>query len=248
MGKENIICGKRIIKEALKGNVTIETLYISKNVNLKSIEDIVLYAKKNNVEVKFVYGKDIDNICENKVNQGIAAKIKDYKYYKFEECLKELEKEEKPFILILDSIQDPQNLGAILRSAECIGVKNVIIPQKKSAKINSTVWKASAGAIAHLNICRANNLLDIILKLKEKSFKVVATDVNSIGDLGDQEYNFPVALILGNEDQGVNENLLEQCDVKITIPMYGNISSFNVSVAAGIIMYEIKNKQRRLMC
>ena len=244
MGKENIICGKRIIREALKGNVTIETLYISKNVNLKSIEDVIKYTKKNNIEVKTVYGKDIDNICENKVNQGIAAKIKDFKYYKFEECLKELEKEKNPFILILDSIQDPQNLGAILRTAECIGVKNIVIPQKKSAKINSTVWKASAGAIAHLNICRANNLLDIILKLKEKSYKIVATDVNSSSDLSKENYNYPLALVLGNEDQGVSSNLLEECNVKITIPMYGNISSFNVSVAAGIIMYEIKNKQR----
>lgn len=244
MGKENIVCGKRIIREVIKANIEIEIMYISKNVNLKSIEDIMLYTKEKNIEVKFVYSKDIDNICENKVNQGIAAKIKDYKYYKLEECISELEKEKNPFILILDSIQDPQNLGAILRSAECIGIKNIIIPQKKSAKINSTVWKASAGAIAHLNICRANNLLDVILKLKEKGFKIVATDVNPTCNLSEGKYNFPVGLILGNEDQGISENLLKECDIRITIPMSGNISSFNVSVAAGIVMYEIKNKQR----
>lgn len=245
MGKENIICGRRVIREVLKSKISIDVLYISKKINKDSIIDIILWAKKNNINIKFVYENDIHNICESKVNQGIAAKISNYKYYKFEEILNELKNEESPCVLILDGIQDPRNLGAIFRSAECIGIKNIIVPQKRSVNITDAVWKTSMGAIAHLNICRINNLQHAILKLKEKSFKIVATDVNTEANINDEQYNFPLALIIGNEHEGVSRNLLSQCDIKVKIPMRGNIQSFNVSVAAGIIMYEIKNRQRR---
>lgn len=245
MGKENIICGKRVIREVINSEVSIDVLYVSKKINRDSITDIILWAKKNSVDIKFVYENDIHNICESRVSQGIAAKISNYRYYKFGELLNELEKEEFPCVLILDGIQDPRNLGAILRSAECIGIKNIILPQKKSVSVTDTVWKTSMGSLAHLNICRINNLQNVILNLKQKSFKIVATDVNSKMNIGDEKYNFPLAIIVGNEHEGISDKLLSQCDIKVKIPMYGNIKSFNVSVAAGIVMYEIKNKQRR---
>lgn len=245
MGKENIICGKRVIREVINSKVFIDVLYVSKKININSINDIIMWAKKNSVDIKFVYENDINNICESRINQGIAAKISNYRYYKFGEILNELEREEFPCVLILDEIQDPRNLGAILRSAECVGIKNIILPQKRSVSITDAVWKTSMGAIAHLNICRINNLQHIILKLKEKSFKIVATDVNIQTNINDEQYNFPLAIIFGNEHEGICDSLISQCDIKVKIPMYGNIKSFNVSVAAGIVMYEIKNKQRR---
>lgn len=245
MGKENIVCGKVVVREIIKSGFEIDTLYISKKVNINSIEDIILYAKKNDVSIKFVYENDINNICDSKVHQGVAVKIGGYKYYKFSECLQELKKEKFPIILILDSIHDPGNLGAILRSAECIGIKNVIIPQKRSVGLTDVVWKSSMGAVAYLNICRANNLVDVISKLKRESFKVVVTDLNSTKNIDEYDYKFPLALVVGNEHEGVDEKIINQCDVRIKIPMFGKIQSLNASVASGIVMYEIKNMQRR---
>lgn len=245
MGKENIVCGKVVIREIIKSGFEIDKLYISKKINTSSVEDIILHAKEKNVDIKFVYENDMKNICDTKVNQGIAIKIRGYKYYKFNECLEELKKEKFPIILILDSIHDPGNLGAILRSAECMGIKNVIIPQKRSVGLTDVVWKSSMGAIAHLNICRVNNLLNVISKLKQESFRVVATDLNSSRNINEYDYKFPLALIIGNEHYGVDEKLINQCDIKIKIPMFGKVQSLNASVASGIVMYEIKNMQRR---
>lgn len=245
MGKENIVCGKVVIREIIKSGLEFDTLYISKRLNKDSVEDIILHAKEKNVDIKFVYENDMKNICDTKVNQGIAVKIRDYKYYKFNECLEESKKEKFPIILILDSIHDPGNLGAILRSAECMGIKNVIIPQKRSVGLTDVVWKSSMGAVAYLNICRVNNLTNVILKLKQESFKVVATDLDSSKDVNEYDYRFPLALIIGNEHYGIDEKLIHQCDIKVKIPMFGRVQSLNASVASGIVMYEIKNMQRR---
>lgn len=245
MGRENIVCGKRVIREVINSEINIETLYVSKNLKEDSISDIINGVKEKGGEIKYVYSTDIDNMCENRVNQGIACKIGGYKFYKFDECLKDLKNESRGFVLILDGIQDPQNLGSILRSAECMGVKYVIIPQKRSANITDVVWKASMGGVAHLKICRVNNLLNVISKLKENSFKIVCTTIDGENYINEISYDFNVALVVGNEHEGIRDALVKECDIKVKIPMYGNITSFNASVAAGIVMYEIKNKQRR---
>ncbi len=243
MGKENIVCGKRVIREIFKTKIDVETLYISKNLNKGNIKDILDEVNNRNIKIKYVYSNDMENMCNTKVHQGIAAKISNYKYYKFSELIEELKKEKLPILLILDGIQDPQNLGAIFRSAECMGIKNIIVPQKRSSNITDTVWKSSMGALAHLNICRTNNLVNVVKKLKDEEFKIVATTIDSSRRVYEENYKFPIAIIIGNEHEGVSDELLEYCDIKINIPMYGNITSFNVSVASGIVMYEIK-KQR----
>lgn len=245
MGKENIVCGKVVIREIVKSKISIDTLYISKRTKINSIEDIISYAKEQGSEIKFVYENDLNNICESKVHQGIAVKIYGYKFYKFSECLDELKKEIFPFVLILDGIQDPGNLGGILRSAECMGIKNVIIPQKRSVNITDAVWKTSMGAVAHLKICRANNLMNVILKLKDENFKIIGSDLNASNGMEEFDYKFPLALIVGNEHEGIDPKLIGMCDIKIKIPMFGNIQSLNASVATGIIMHNIKSFQRR---
>lgn len=244
MGKESVIYGRGVIREVLKSNININTLYIDKNINTESIEDILFRARENDIDIRFVYKNDVYNICKNETNQGIAAKISEYRYLKFDECLRNLESEEFPFVLILDRIQDPRNLGAILRSAECTGIRNIIIPQKRSTNITGVVWKTSMGAVAHLNICRVNNILNVLRRLKRSSFKVVATDIQTSKNVCDVQYDFPLALVIGSEHDGVSDSLLRECDIRIKIPMFGNIVSFNVSVATAIIMYEIRNIQR----
>lgn len=245
MGKENIVCGKVVIREIIQKEIGIDTLYISKRVKTEHIEDIISYAKRNSADIKIVYENDLNNICESKVHQGIAAKIQGYKFYKFSECLEELKKEQLPFVLILDGIQDPGNLGGILRSAECMGVKNVIIPQKRSVNLTDAVWKTSMGAVAHLNICRTNNIPYVITKLKEEGFKIVGSDLKAENYIDELNYNYPLALIVGNEHEGIDPKLIDMCDIKLKIPMKGSIQSLNASVATGIILHTIKSYQRR---
>ena len=245
MKRENIVCGRGVVREILKSNINIDVLYVDRKINIRLLDDILYKARENDVDIRFVCKSDIYNMCKNEVNQGVVAKISGYRYLKFNECLENLESEKLPFILILDSIQDPRNLGAILRSAECMGIKNIIIPQKRSVGITNIVWKASMGAVAHLNICRVNNLLNVVQILKDRLFKIVATDIGSSSDIRDMECNFPIALIIGSEHDGISNSLLEECDFRVKIPMFGSIESFNVSVATAIIMYEIRNKQRR---
>lgn len=244
MKKENVVCGRGVIREILKTDINIDTLYVDRKINKESVDDIINKASERGSNIRFVCKNDIYNISKNEVNQGVVAKISGYRYFKFSECLEKLESEKFPFILILDSIQDPRNLGAILRSAECMGIKNVIIPQKRSASITDVVWKTSMGAVAHLNICRVNNLLNVIQKLKDRLFKIVATDISSGFNMCDIGYNFPVALIVGSEHSGISDDLLKGCDFRVKIPMFGSIESLNVSVATAIMMYEIRNKQR----
>ena len=243
MSKENIVCGKRVIREILKTKIDIETLYISKNMKQENIKDILDKVKNRSIKIKYVYSNDIENICNTKAHQGIVAKISNYRYYKFQEFINKLKKEKLPILLILDGIQDPQNLGAIFRSAECMGIKNIVVPQKRSSNITDAVWKSSMGALAYLNICRTNNLVNVVKKLKDEKFKIVATTIDAPRKIYEENYKFPIAIIMGNEHKGVSDELLKYCDIKINIPMYGNITSFNVSVASGIVMYEIK-KQR----
>lgn len=245
MARENIICGKTVIREVLKSKNEIDTIYVSGKVKEESIKDILDICKLRGVVIKNLHSSNIDTMCETTAHQGVAARLSIYKYYKFEEILENLNKEKNPCVLILDEIQDPQNLGAILRSAEVIGIKNIIIPQKRSVSITDTVWKTSMGALAHLNVCRVNNLANVVKLLKENEFKIVASVLDADENISDVGFDFKTAIIIGNEHTGIKEGLLKECDIKLRIPTVGKIASLNASVAAAIIMYEIKNKQRR---
>lgn len=245
MGRKNIIYGRKVVQEVINSDLEISEIYISKNIKQDKVLKILEYAKKKCINIKSIYSNDMNILCNYGVHQGIAVRIPEYKYFKINEIINNVDNESNEIVLILDSIQDPRNLGSILRTAEIMGIKNIIIPQKRSCDVNNTVWKTSMGAVAHLNICRANNIPNVILKFKDIGFKIIATSLNTKINLSDINYKYPIVLIIGNEETGVDKELLTFCDVKVKIPMYGKIDSFNVSVAAGIIMYEIKNIQSR---
>lgn len=246
MGRENVIYGRKVIREVIDSGILINKIYVSEKINKENIKDILDYALNHDIVVKYVKYSDLDILCNNNIHQGIAAKIGEYKYFKFKECLKSAKNEKSPFILILDGIQDPRNLGSILRTSEGMGIKNIIIPQKRSSGITDVVWKSSMGAVGNLNICRTNNIPYIIGELKKNGFEIIATSLDTNKFIEDYDYAYPVALIIGNEEQGVSQELLQLCDIKIKIPMQGKINSFNVSVASGIIMYSIKSIRKEL--
>lgn len=235
---KNVIFGRNPVKEAFKAGRVISVYMIDNFSHGEILEEIA----KSKVKVTRVTSKELDNFCEG-VHQGIAAVIKPYNYVSVEEIIAKPCKIpcKSPVILLLDGINDPQNLGAILRSADIFGVSGIIIPKHNQVMLNSTVAKTSAGAINFVPVALANNLNQTIEVLKKKGFWVVASDGSAKQNYDEIKYDFPVALIIGSEGKGVSPLVLKNSDYVVKIPMYGEVNSLNASVAAGILLSRIRS-------
>ena len=177
-------------------------------------------------------------------NQGVIAIVPPFNYCEVDDILDTAkERGEKPFILILDGIEDPHNLGSIIRTAETAGVHGIIIPKRRAASVNSTVSKVSAGAVEHMKIARVNNITETIRYLKENDIWICGTDINTETYYYGQDFTIPIGIVIGSEGFGMSRLVRENCDFLVKIPMKGNITSLNAAVSAGIIMYEVV-KQR----
>ena len=238
--REDIVIGRNAIIEALKGERTIETLYIANSKLEGSINAIVSMAKEKRIIIKEVDKRKLDSMCDGAVHQGVIAKVTPFKYSEVSDILALAEeKNEPPFIVILDEVEDPHNLGSIARTAELFGVHGIIIPKRRSASVSATVYKSSVGAIEHVKIAKVTNLNATIEELKEKGVWVYGADIRA------QEYSYqvdfsgPCAIIIGNEGRGISKLTVQKCDKLIKIPMVGKINSLNASVAGGIMMYEV---------
>ena len=188
--------------------------------------------------------KDMEKIANNKNYQGVIAFVPPFSYCEIEdilECAKE--KNEDPFVLILDGIEDPHNLGAIIRTAETAGMHGIIIPKRRSASVNSTVSKVSSGAVEYMKIARVTNITDAIDKLKKEGLWICGTDINTDKYYYNQDLTGPIGIVIGNEGKGISEKVKKNCDFLIKIPMRGRVTSLNASVSTGIIIYEVL-KQR----
>lgn len=238
--REDIVIGRNAVIEALKGEGTIETLYIS-NGNLEgSIKTIVGLAKEKRVIIREVDRRKLDSMCNGEVHQGVIAKITPYKYSQVSDILELAEKRgESPFIVILDEVEDPHNLGSIIRTAELFGVHGIIIPKRRSASVTSTVYKSSVGAVEHVKIAKVTNLNATIEELKESGIWVYGADIRAEEYSYQVDFSGPCALIIGNEGRGISKLTVQKCDKLIKIPMVGKINSLNASVAGGIMMYEV---------
>ena len=235
---KNLIFGRNPVKEAFKANRVV-SVYVIENFSHKEILD---YINSSKVKVTKVTPKELDNICQG-VHQGIAANIKPYNYVSLEEIAAKPSKipNRTPVILLLDGINDPQNLGAILRSADIFGVSGVVIPKHNQVQLNAIVAKTSAGAINYVPVALVSNLNQAAEYLKQRGFWTVASDGSASMNYQDIKYDFPVALIIGSEGNGVSRLLKERSDYVIKIPMQGHVNSLNVSVATGIILSMIRN-------
>lgn len=238
--REDIVIGRNAVIETLKGDRTIETLYISNNKMEGSINTIISVAKEKRVLIKEVDRRKLDSMSNGGVHQGVIAKVTPYKYSEVSDILDLAEERgEEPFIVILDEVEDPHNLGSIVRTAELFGVHGIIIPKRRSASVSATVYKSSVGAIEHVKIAKVTNLNATIEALKQKGIWVYGADIRA------EEYSYQVdfsgacAVIIGNEGRGISKLTVQKCDKLIKIPMVGKINSLNASVAGGIIMYEV---------
>ena len=235
---DDLIYGKNPVKEALKSGRHLREVLISKNSS--GVTEILRLAREKLVVVKFVDPKKFQQFKEN--TQGVVAYCSSIEFSNLFDVLESLGKRNKvPFFLICDHIQDPHNLGALLRTAYAVGVNCVILPKRRTAPINAVVEKASVGAVNFLDICLVTNLVQTIKKLRERGIFIYCADME--GDIF-YKYNLkgPIALVVGSEGKGVSLVVKKNCDVLWKIPMKNNIDSLNVSVAAGIIMYEISKQ------
>lgn len=244
--KEEMIIGKNPVLEAIRSGRTIHKILLSDAINKPVEQDMMKQAKKNKVIVQKVPRKKLDQLTDGS-HQGVLAYVSNYSYFKIDDILQNAaNRQELPFIMILDELEDPHNLGAILRTADAAGTHGIIIPKRRSALLTQTVAKASAGAIEHIPVARVTNIGRAIDYLKEKHIWVVGTDETGEKDYRTLDGQTAIALVIGNEGNGMTRLVKEKCDWLIQLPMQGNIPSLNASVAASLLMYEIFRKRNPL--
>jgi len=240
--KQNLsdqIEGRNSVLELLESERDINKILIAKGERHGSINKIITIAKQRKIVIAEVERQKLNVISETNNHQGVIAIVPPFNYVEVEDILGEAKfKNEDPFVLILYGIEDPHNLGSIIRTAETAGVHGVIIPKRRAASVNATVSKSSAGAVEHVKIARVNNINETIKYLKEEGLWICGTD----GDAKDYYYNQnlkgPMAIVIGSEGFGMSRLVKENCDFLVKIPMKGKITSLNASVSAGIVIYE----------
>lgn len=244
--QDEMIIGKNPVLEALQSGRPINKIIISDQLNKNTERELHQMAKKANTIIQKVPKKRIDQLSKGR-HQGIIAYVTAYDYATIEEIVENARrKEQLPFIIILDEIEDPHNLGAILRTADATGVHGVIIPKRRAVGLTETVAKTSAGAIEHIPVARVTNIAKTIDELKEQNIWVVGTDEEGSKDYRTLDGDTAIALVIGNEGKGISRLVKEKCDWTIHLPMEGSIPSLNASVAAGILMYEIYRERNLL--
>ncbi|WP_195576673.1 23S rRNA (guanosine(2251)-2'-O)-methyltransferase RlmB [Paenibacillus sp. 1001270B_150601_E10] len=244
--QEELIAGKHSVMEALRSGRTINKIWIAEQAQKHLTQPIIAEAKKAGIVVQNVDKRKLDQMAEGIQHQGVVAQVAAYDYVEVDDLLARAEERgEKPFLLILDEIEDPHNLGSMLRTADCTGVHGVIIPKRRSVGLTATVSKISAGAVEYVPVARVTNLAQTIEELKERGVWIVGTDVSATQVIYDANIlDSPVAIVIGNENKGMGRLIRESCDVLLKLPMSGQINSLNASVAAGIFMYEVVRRRR----
>lgn len=234
---EDIVAGRNAVMELLKSEKDINKLFVERGEKHGSINEIIARAKDARVVIVEADKSKLDEMAEN--HQGVVAIVPPFNYSEVEDILAlAKEKGEDPFILILDGIEDPHNLGSIIRTAETAGCHGIIIPKRRTATVNSTVSKVSAGATSYVKVARVNNLNDTIRKLKDAGLWVIGTDGSAKTMYYNQDLKGPLAIIIGSEGFGMSKLVKDNADILIKIPMKGQITSLNASVSAGIVIYE----------
>ncbi len=229
------IYGKNVVKEAIEKKEKITKAVIYKNFN---DEYLISSLQKLNIPIKYVEKYELDKLV-NGMHQGIIVNVPDYEYASLDDFIYK----EDSFVVILDHLEDPHNLGAIIRTCEAAGVDGIIIPKDRSVEVNATVIKVSTGAISNMNIARVTNLSRTIDELKKNGFWIVGTDMN--GTLYDEvDYKGKIAIVIGNEGSGMSRIVRESCDFIASIPMIGTTNSLNASVATGIMVYEAVRQRK----
>ena len=232
-----LVYGRNVCEEYLKKSEKVRKIYLQEGFHDENLKILI---EKSKIQPVFKTKKEIDQLA-NGNHQGIILDVVDFSYTDYHEFIQS----EDSFIVILDHLEDPHNLGAIIRTSEAAGVDGIIIPKDRSVAVNSTVIKTSTGAIDNIPISMVTNLNQTISDLKKNGFWIVGTDMDNSTDYREIDYTGKIALVIGNEGSGISRMIRESCDFIAKIPMYGKVNSLNASVAAGIMIYEVVRQKRR---
>lgn len=246
MNEKFQIEGRNPVMEALISNENIEKIYIQKGNTQGSAQKIINIAKKRKIQITEIDKNKMNSISTTDSHQGVIAMISPIEYVSVDDILKRAEeKSEKPFIIILDEIEDPHNLGSIIRTANAFGAHGVIIPKHRSASVTATAVKTSAGACFHTPVAKVTNLVNTMKELKKQGVWITGADIGGEKDIYTADLSGPVAIVIGNEGSGMTRLVREECDFIVNIPMIGEIESLNASVSAGIFMYKVSEIRGR---
>ena len=237
--KNQYIYGIHAVLEAIDAGKDIDKILLSKTLNADTAKEISDRARSLRVPVQRVPVQKIDRITRRN-HQGVLAMMSAVTYYRVEDIVPQLfDNGENPFIVVLDGVTDVRNFGAVARTCECAGVSAIVIPDRESVSANADAVKTSAGALNYLPVCREHNLVNAVKLLRDSGFRIVGTSDKSQMPYTSGNYTGPVAIVLGAEDKGVSPEIMKLCDTQVMIPEFGHINSLNVSVAGGIIIYEV---------
>ncbi|KDP14044.1 23S rRNA (guanosine(2251)-2'-O)-methyltransferase RlmB [Staphylococcus chromogenes] len=238
-----IIVGRHAVREVIQSGHAINKVLIQEGVKKQQIDDILKSAKSQKLVIQTVPKSKLDQIA-NAPHQGVAAYIAPYEYAPLDDFLaKQANKETLSTVIILDGLEDPHNLGSILRTADATGVDGIIIPKRRSVALTQTVAKASTGAIQHVPVIRVTNLSQTMDTLKDQGYWIAGAEANNATDYRQMQVDMPLAIVIGSEGQGMSKRVKDKCDFYIKIPMVGHVNSLNASVAASLLMYEVLRKR-----
>ncbi|MXQ54588.1 23S rRNA (guanosine(2251)-2'-O)-methyltransferase RlmB [Shimazuella alba] len=239
------IFGKHAVLEAASAGRDMEKVWLAEGMKKKSVEDLVRQLEDQKVPYHWVPRSKLDQVAENQNHQGVAAQVSSYQYVSVEQIVANAKhKGEHPFLLLLDGIVDPHNLGTVLRTADATGVHGVIIPKRRAVGLTATVAKISAGAIEYVPVAKVTNMNRTAEYLKDQGVWLVGTDGESKQSYETVDYDMPVALVIGNEGQGISQQLKKKCDFLVRLPMKGRVSSLNASVATGVMLYQVLQSRK----
>lgn len=239
--------GRNSVLELLESGKDINKIFITRGEKHGSINKIIAKAKDRGIIIVEKDKRQMQEMAQNENYQGVIAIVPPFEYCEVEDILEEAKKKnEDPFVLILDGIEDPHNLGSIIRTAETAGIHGIIIPKRRAACVNSTVNKVSAGAAQYMKIARVTNISDSIQKLKEAGLWICGTDINTNTMYDKQDLKGPLGIVIGNEGSGISEKVKKNCDFLVKIPMKGKVNSLNASVSTGIVIYEALRQRERI--
>lgn len=238
--------GRNAVIELLESGKDINKIFITKGEKHGSINKIISMAKERKVILVEKDKRQMEQMAQNQNYQGVIAIVPPFEYCEIEDILDRAKAlKEDPFILILDGIEDPHNLGSIIRTAETAGVHGIVIPKRRATAVNSTVSKVSAGAVQHMKIARVTNITDSIERLKENGLWICGTDIDTETYYYNQDLTGPLGIVIGNEGTGMSDRVKKSCDFLVKIPMKGKVTSLNASVSAGIVIYEAMKQKMK---
>ena len=232
---EDVIFGKNAVKEALREDIEINKMLLQKEGNISGLGELIRLAKDKKIVIQDVNKRKLDEISEGGNHQGVIVMVSPFKYTEVEELIKD---KKNPLLVILDGIQDPHNLGAIIRTSYAAGVDGIIIPKRRAAAVNSTVVKTSAGYAMHMPIARVTNIAKTIDYLKGNNIWIAGADMGGESSLFNADFKGGLGIVMGNEGEGISRLVKEKCDFIVSIPMKNGVESLNASVAASLLIYE----------